>query len=89
MKTKTDSFIHVSTDSDCWGFNTDGFDCVAEARRIRDAAEESGVAVAFDINREHMRWNDSERYEIDWFSTWCTVGHEWSDEQWVEWFASK
>jgi hypothetical protein len=89
MTTTKNSFIHVSTEADCFGQNVDGFDCIAEARRIRDAAEEAGIAVAFDEHRRTVAFNDdgSDRTEIDWFSTWCNVGHEWTNDQWAEWFA--
>ncbi len=90
MSTRTAThFIHISTDSDCWGSNTEGFDCVTEAERIRDAAESAGIEVAFDVDRRNVNCNDdgSERTEIDWFGEWCTAGYEWSDEQWIEWFS--
>lgn len=82
-------FIHISTDADSWGTSSgDAFDCIAEARRIRDAAESAGVAVAFDEHRRSVAYNDdgSDRHEIDWFSTWCNGGYNWTDKQWVEWF---
>ena len=89
--TTSTKFAHISTEADAWGSNTDGFDCVAEARRIRDAAEAAGVPVAFDEHRRLQTYNEdgSERVEIEWFSTWCNVGHEWSDDQWQEWFAKQ
>lgn len=91
MAMKSTKFAHISTDSDCWGSNTDGFDCVAEARRIRDAAEAAGVDVACDDDRRGYQYDDegNERVEIEWFERWCIDGHEWSDEQWQEWFTKQ
>ena len=74
-------FVHISTDPDCWGSNPDGFDCVAEACRIRDAAEAAGIEVAFDTSRTAYQYDDDgrRRPEIEWFSEWCTAGYEWTD----------
>lgn len=93
MKTKTTStsFIQVSTDSDHWGTNPAGFACVAEACRIRDAAEAAGAAVAFDTNSRAVDHDDNgnQRHEIDWFSEWCSAGYGWTDEEWIEWFRAR
>jgi hypothetical protein len=89
MTTATNNrFITVSTDADSWGTNDEGFDHVAEARRIRDAAESAGVPVAFDKPSSPLRQNadGTENSEIEWFDVWCREGHAWTDEQWVEWF---
>jgi hypothetical protein len=81
-------FATVSSDADSWGCDLDGFDHIAEARRIRDAADAAGIPVAFDSSARHLRQNEdgTENYEIDWFSAWCSDGHKWTDEQWTEWF---
>jgi hypothetical protein len=88
VNTASTKFAHISTDADCWGANTNGFDYLAEARRIRDAAEAAGVDVAFDEDRRAYHRDDegNERVEIEWFDRWCSGGYEWSDEQWQDWF---
>lgn len=80
-------FITVSSDPDAWGtsYDGDGFDSVAESRKIRDAAEAAGVEVYDYYSKPRDR---DEFDEIDWFEEWCSEGHTWSLFQWVDWFVA-
>jgi hypothetical protein len=86
----TNKFITISTDPTAWGDTeaSPDFSVADEANRIRVAAESAGIVVRGDNDpREFYAADGGDMEPIDWWSTWCHVGHEWSNEQWREFFA--
>jgi hypothetical protein len=84
LEIATTKYITVNSDPDSWGDVPADFDHDAEAAKIRDAAEESGLTV-YDARPKGM----DEDGEIDWFSTWCGIGYEWSMRRWADWFEKR
>ena len=84
-------FISISTDPTAWGDTTSDpdFNVDDEVSKIRDAAESQGIEVLTDESPRAVYSADgTEKDPIDWFTTWCREGYQWSDSQWREWFAT-
>ena len=93
--TKT-KYISVSTDPDTWGEDVNcpadiqRRDAIENAARIRYAAEEAGIEVVFNERLTSPMYDEEGdiRDQIDWYTTWSREGSEWTDEEWLNWFAT-
>jgi hypothetical protein len=87
--TNATKFITISTDLDAWGDTNAApdFNVNHEVEQIRDAAESCGILVLVDETPRDVRDSDgNELNQIDWFTTWCREGWQWTESQWREWF---
>ena len=85
MKT-TETFATVSRDSDAWGINVSPDDAWKYSNVIIEACELAGINCYCDERPPVATDDGSDRLEFDWFNEWCNGSHEWTAEQWAEWF---
>ena len=84
MTIALEKFITINNDVDYWGSVPPDFDLDDEIRKIVDAAEAAGIIV-YDVCQPSQETRDNGT-EIDWFTEWCSAGHEWDEHYWAKWF---
>jgi len=84
MTNAHEKYITINDEIDYWGAMPPGRDRDAETTKIINAAEAAGIAVYSDCQpSQEVRDNGT---ELDWFTEWCTTGHELDEHHWVNWF---
>jgi hypothetical protein len=79
----TEKYITINDDPDYWG-TMPRDDRDAWIAKISNAADDAGIVV-YDDCQPSQEVRDTGT-EIDWFTEWCGVGHEWDEHDWTNWF---